>query len=130
MSKSILLPKLNGSKDKILMEPSSRNIQEMVSELFSTTPKNNDSSPSTSLVTGFNNSLNLANLSQRDVCITPTSSMDGLTEVFTPFGFDHRSSRLSTTPIGQMPPLSFFQKPFLCQQISLCTKSISRLQSQ
>ena len=34
VSKSMLLPKLNGSKDKILMEHSCRNIQDMVSELF------------------------------------------------------------------------------------------------
>ena len=50
----------------------------------------------------------MINLNHRDssACITPTSSIDGLKEAFTPLSFERRSSRLST-PIGSMPPLSF-----------------------
>jgi hypothetical protein len=99
---------MNGNKDKILAEPSCRNIQDMVSELFSNSDAKLKSGPSSlslsspssvqNSLTGFNNSLNnMVNGSHAD------TGVDHLKQLFDPFNFE----RCISTPIGSMAGLSF-----------------------
>lgn len=105
-SKSKLLPKLNGNKDKILTEPSCRNIQDMVSELFSSSDAKRTSGPSSVSLSSPDSGINTLTgfITSQNTSVhpdTPPSAVDGLKDLFTPFSFERRSSRIST-PIGSM----------------------------